>query len=217
MKSGNLSLRQRMENQEILEEQGYDLTPRQWWLYRLIKWASENEKKLSIKEIIEYQTKYEEANKLTFTDLYQFKETEGNHSNCPEIYKDKDIINEFDKIDKIICVKNNQFYLGTEKEEIEYHNKLMHNVCRDSHKAKIIRDKISQDGQMKLFTYDLVIMEESNGRDYHQAFIRQESLIKEIEKLEKKVEDLKLQLKAQKNEADMWRDRYNYLKSREGN
>lgn len=196
-----------------MEETVNELTPRQWWLYRLIKWASENNKKLSIPDIVDYQNKYKEANKLTFTDLYQFKETDGNHSNCPQIYADKDALNESDRIDKIVCVKNNQFYLGNEEETIEYHNKLMHNVCRDSHKAKIIRDKVSRDGQIKLFTYDLVIAEESNGRDYHQAFLKQEALIDENEKLKKKLEEAKLQIKMHKNEADMYKDRYNALKN----
>lgn len=181
------------------------LTPRQWWLYRLIKWASEHNQKLSIKEIVEWQDKYKAENKITFDDLYHFNESEGNHSNCPEIYKDKDAINESDELDKIVCVKNNQFYIGNEYETIEYHNKLMHNVCRDSHKCKIIRDKISQDGQGKLFTYDLVAMEESNGRNYHEAFIKQENLVKQIEKL-------KNDLLLQKNESKMWRERYEYLR-----
>lgn len=195
-----------------VEEQPSELTPRQWWLYRLIKACSEQDKKLSIKEIVEYQSRYFEAKKLTYSDLYQFKETEGNHSNCPAIYDDVHTINECDRIDKIVCFKNNQFYIGTERENIEYHNKLMHNVCRDSHKCKIIRDKISEDGQMKLFTYDLVEVEKSQGRDYHEAFIKNESMIKEIDKLEKIVEDLKKKLTLQKNESKMWKERYEYLK-----
>ena len=176
------------------------LSPRQWWLYRLIKSATENGQLLSIPDIIEYQKVGRENGTLTFSDLYQFKESEGNHSNCPAIYEDKDIINESDELDKIICVKNNRFYLGNESEMIEYHNKLYHNVCRDSHKCKVIRDKISQDGQMKLFTYDLVEMEKSKGRDYHEAFIRQESLVKENEKLKELIKLLK-------NENQMWKER----------
>ena len=183
-----------------------ELTPRQWWLYRLIKWASEQGEKLSIKNIIDFQEKYREAGKLTYSDLYIFKDAEGNHSNCPQIYEDKDILNESDQIDKVVCVKNNQFYLGSESENIEYHNKLMHKVCDYSHKAKIIRDKISKDGQMKLFTYDLVEMEKSNGRDYHEAFVRQETLVKEIDKL-------KYVVQCQKNEIKMWKDRYEYAKN----
>ena len=182
-----------------------ELTPRQWWLYRLVKWASEQEKKLSIKEIIDFQESYRSAGKLPFADLYQFKDAEGNHSNCPQIYEDKDAINESDQVDKVLCVKNNQFYLGSEKENIEYHNKLMHKVCEYSHKAKIIRDKISQDGQGKLFTYDLVEMEKSNGRDFHEAFIRQERLVKEIDKLNEYI-------KFQRNEIKMWKERYEYIK-----
>lgn len=191
-----------------MEEKELRLTPRQWWLYRLIKAESELGNKLSVKEIVERQNTELNEGKLTFTDLYQFKDADGNHSNCPQLYEDKDILNESEQIDKIVCVRNNQFYLGTERECIEYHNKLMHNVCHYSHKAKIIRDKISQDGQTKLFTYDLVQMEESKGRDYHETYVRQESLIREIDKL-------KLLLEMQKNEADMWHDRYDYLKSKE--
>lgn len=181
-------------------EENSKLTPRQWWLYRLIKSCSENDERLSIPQIIEYQSKYREQRRLPYSDLYQFKETEGNHSNCPAIYEDKDILNESDELDKIICVKNNQFYIGTESEMIEYHNKLYHNVCRDSHKCKIIRDKISQDGQGKLFTYDLVDIEKSKGREYHEAFIKQQSLNKENERL-------KEELKLWKNECKMWKER----------
>ena len=194
------------------EDKPSELTPRQWWLYRLIKWASEQEMKLSVAQIIDYQEKYKEQGKLTFDDLYQFKDAEGNHSNCPDLYGDKDAINECDRIDKVLCVKNGQFYLGTERENIEYHNKLMHNVCRDSHKCKIIRDKISQDGQMKLFTVDLVEMEKSKGRDFHEAFIRQESLIKEVEKKDKKIAELEQLIQWYKNENKMWKERYYQVK-----
>ena len=136
---------------------------------------------------------------------HKFTESEGNHSNCPDIYEDKDIINESEETDKIICVKNNQFYLGTEEEEIEYHNKLVYKVCFYSHKAKVVRNKISQDGQEKLFTYDYVEMEKSQGRNYHEAFVRQQSLLNEVERLKK-------ELQLQKNESKMWKERYEYVK-----
>jgi len=196
-----------------MEETTGELTPRQWWLYRLIKWASENGKKLSIQDIIDYQTQYKNAGKLTFTDLYIFKDAEGNHSNCPQIYEDKDAINECDRIDMTLCVKNNKFYLGDEEENIEYHNKLMHKVCEYSHKAKVIRKKISRHGQMKLFTYDLVAMEESNGRDYHQAFMRQQALVDENDDLKKKIEKLEGTIKLYKNENQMWKERAEYYKN----
>ena len=187
------------------EQMSTDLTPRQWWLYRLIRKASEESKRLSVAEIIEQQELAKKNNELTFTDFYFFKDASGNHSNCPELYADKDAINESDRIDKVLCVSNGQFYLGTERESIIYHNKLMHNVCRDSHKAKIIRDKISQDGQCKLFTFDLVQAEQSQGRDYHEAFVLQQNLLKELEEKEKLIKMLK-------NENQMWKDRYYALK-----
>lgn len=189
-----------------------ELTPRQWWLYRLIKKASEENRKLYVAEIVQAQDNDKANGILTFDDLYQFKDADGNHSNCPQMYEDKDIINECDRIDKILCVSNGQFYLGNESETIKYHNKLMHNVCRDSHKAKIIRDKISQDGQGKLFTFDLVQAEQSQGRDYHEAFVRHENLLKELEKKDKEIADLKKLIQTYKNENQMWKDRYYALK-----
>jgi len=192
------------------------LTSRQWWLYRLIKWASENNNKLSIQDIIDYQQKYYEQKKLPYGDLYQFKDADGNHSNCPQIYADKDAINECDRIDKILCVKNNQFYIGTEKENIDYHNKLMHNVCRDSHKCKIIRDKISRDGQGKLITFDGIPINDTNAREFHESFIRQENLLKELEKKDKTIHDLEIKVLQYKNQADMYKERYEYYKNNGG-
>ena len=191
---------------ELEQEKKFCMTPRQWWLYRLIKRCSNEDRKLSIKEIIEYQEIDKNNFELTYDDYYVFTESEGNHSNCPQIYEDKDIINESEEVDKIICVKNNQFYLGTEEEEIEYHNKLVYKVCFYSHKAKVVRNKISQDGQEKLFTYDYVEMEKSQGRNYHEAFVRQQSLLNEVERLKK-------ELQLQKNATAMWKERYEYAKS----
>jgi len=198
-------------------EEPKSLTPRQWWLYRLIKWATlEQDTKLSISQIIDYQNKYGQAGKLTFTDLYNFIESEGNHSNCPEIYKDVDIINESDELDKIICKKNNQFWLGNESECIQFYNKLMHNVCRDSHKCKIIRDKISRDGQGKLITFDGIPINDTNAREFHESFIRQENLLKELEKKDKTIHDLEIKVLQYKNQADMYKERYEYYKNNGG-
>ena len=198
-------------------EEPKSLTPRQWWLYRLIKWATlEQDTKLSISQIIDYQNKYGQAGKLTFTDIYNFSESEGNHSNCPEIYKDVDIINESDELDKIICKKNNQFWLGNESECIQFHNKLMHNVCRDSHKAKIIRDKISQDGQGKLITFDGIPINDTNAREFHESFIRQENLLKELDKKDKTIHDLEIKVLQYKNQAEMYKERYEYYKNNGG-
>lgn len=196
-----------MENLER-EECPRNLTPRQWWLYRLIKWATlQKDRRLSISEIVDYQ-KQIPIEKRTFDNPYTFKETEGNHSNCPQIYKDVDTINETEQLDKIVCKKDNQFWIGNESEQIEYHNRLMHNVCRDSHKAKCIRDHISQEGQYKLFTYELVPMDESAGRAYHECFARNETMLKEIEKLKKQLADKDLLIQMCRNEAKMWKERY---------
>ena len=159
---------------------------------------------MSVEEIVAEQDLEFKQGTLPYTDLYTFAENDI-YKNCPALYEDKDIINESEEIDKILCVKNREFYLGNEQENIEYHNKLMKKVCDYSHKAKIIREKISQDGQCKLFTFDLIEMEKSKGRDYHEAFARQESLIKQIE-------DYKELIKQYKNAVQMWKDRFYTLK-----
>lgn len=179
------------------------LNSRQWWLYRLVRENAKYGKKVSVEEIVEQQEYEKASGKLPYTDLYTFAENDI-YKNCPAIYEDKDIINESDEIDKILCVKNREFYLGNEQENIEYHNKLMKKVCDYSHKAKIIRDKISQDGQCKLFTFDLIEMEKSKGRDYHEAFARQESLINEI----KQKDDLIMQYKNKVEQLEDYLDAY---------
>ena len=201
---------------QLEQEKKIAMTPRQWWLYRLIKQASLENRKLSVKDIYESQQRDFEQGLLTYSDLYQFNESEGNHSNCPQIYDDKDLINESDEVDKVLCVKNNQFYLGTDVEAVEYHNKLMYKVYAYSHKAKVVRDKVGQDNQCKLFTFDLIEMEKSKGRDYHEAFINLDTLLKTIKDQEEKIKELEHQLKLQKNESQMWKERYEYLKEFQG-
>ena len=181
------------------------LSPRQWFLYRLVKSYSEQGKRISVEEIVSEQNLLLKQGELTFSDLYQFADNDI-YKNCPAIYEDKDIINESEEIDKILCCKNREFYIGSESENIEYHNKLMKKVCDYSHKAKLIREKISQNGQCKLFTFDLVEMEKSkNGRDYHETYLKQQSLVEELERV-KEINKL------QKNEIQMWKDRYYSLK-----
>lgn len=180
------------------------LNPRCWWLYRLVRKKAYENKRMSVEEIVAEQDLEYKQGTLPYTDLYTFAENDI-YKNCPALYEDKDIINESEEIDKILCVKNREFYLGNEQENIEYHNKLMKKVCDYSHKAKIIREKISQDGQCKLFTYDLIEMEKSQGRDYHEAFARQESLINENKRKDELIEQYK-------NAVQMWKDRYEQAK-----
>lgn len=48
-------------------------------------------------------------------------------------------------------------------------------------------------------------MERSQGRDYHEAFARQETLINQIDKYQKLIE-------MYKNENAMWKERYEQAK-----
>ena len=194
----------KQDRKELLKmEKITNLSPRCWWLYRLVKSYSEQGKRISLEEIVEYQNANKE--KLTFTNFYQIDQDDKN-KNCSAIYEDKDQINESEEIDKILCCKNREFYIGSEQENIEYHNKLMKKVCDYSHKAKLIREKISQNGQMKLFTYDLVEMEKSkNGRDYHETYLLHQNLVEELEKYKNLIQ-------LYKNENQMWKERYEQAK-----
>ena len=52
------------------------LSPRQWWLYRLIRESAKYGKKLSVEEIVEEQNLEQKQGRLTFTDLYTFAEND---------------------------------------------------------------------------------------------------------------------------------------------
>ena len=191
------------------------LTPRQLWLYQFIKYASECGETLSVEEIVERQNKAKELGNLPYDDLYTFADKDI-YKNCPAIYEDKDAINENDAIDQIVCCKNRKFYIGSEEETIEYHNKLYRKICTYSHKAKLVRSKISQDGQCKLFDVNDIIAAETSGENYHDAFARHENLLKQIDNLKEENENLETLVQQHKNAANMWKERYDLLKLTKG-
>ncbi len=192
-------------------EKQLNLTNRQSWLFNLLLTNSNQGKRLSVEEIVNAQNLEIEQGTLPYTNWYQFAENDI-YKNCPAIYEDKDILNESDEVAMVVCCKDREFYIGSEKENILYHNKLYKKICDYSHKCKVVRDKISANGQLHLFDVNALIVAEKQGIDYNQAFIKNQSLLKEIEKKDKEIADLKDLIKMYKNENQMWKDRYYSLK-----
>lgn len=138
------------------------LTPHLWRLYDSIKLATSFGKSLNVEEI---------AN--MFPNQYEFRKQKGNYSNCPQLYKDIDIINASHEVEKIIIKKNNNFRLATVEEAIEYHNKLVKRLKHYRDNALAVKFKISQDGQGKLLSAQLhPIDEDSKAREFKESFVK---------------------------------------------
>lgn len=187
-----------------------NLTLRQNWLFNLLLKNSNKGKRLSIEEIVNEQNLEIEQGTLPYTNWYQFAENDI-YKNCPAIYDDKDVINESDEKSMVVCCKDREFYIGSEKENILYHNKLATKIYNYSHKCKVVRDKISADGQMQLFDVKTLELADKDT-EFKQAFIKNQSLVKEIEQKDKKIEELKNLIQLYKNENVMWKERYEQAK-----
>ena len=194
------------------------LTNRQKWLFNLLLTNSNQGKRLSVEKIVNEQKLELEQGTLPYANLYQFADNDI-YKNCPAIYEDKDQINESDEVGMVVCCKDREFYIGSEEENILYHNKLYKKICDYSHKCKVVRDKISANGQLHLFDVNSLIIAEKEGISYNQAFIKNQSLLKTIDSLKEEVDKLQNLIKAYKNENQMWKDRYYSVKgeNRNGN
>lgn len=128
-----------------------------WKLYKLIK---ENPG-ITVKEICRALPEY-----------YQYKESEHNFTNCPSIYEDIDYLMSSARIEKIIIKDNGTFRLGTEEECIDYANKIYIKAKKLMAKYGAIKNRISKDGQSKLFSTALkVIDENSQARPFVETYI----------------------------------------------
>lgn len=188
-----------------------ELTDRQKWLFKLLLATSLNGKRMSVEEIVLEQNKQVADMTLPYDNVYTFAEKDI-YKNCPAIYEDKDQINESDEVGMVVCCKDREFYIGSEEENILYHNKLYKKICDYSHKCKVVRDKISANGQLHLFDVNSLIIAEKEGISYEQAFIKNQSLLKTIDSLKEEVDKLQNLIKAYKNENQMWKDRYYSVK-----
>lgn len=193
-----------------MEEKENNLTLRQNWLFDTLYANSLKGKRLSVEEIVDLQNSELEQGTLPYNNLYSFAENDI-YKNCPAIYEDKDCINENDEKACVVCCKDRQFYIGSEKENILYHNKLANKIYTYSHKCKLVRNKISADGQMQLFDVKTLELADKD-HEFKQAFIKNQSLVKELEKKDNEIQKLKDLIKLYKNENQMWKERYEQAK-----
>ena len=140
-----------------------DLTPRQWALYRLIKYNSLVEhRKTTQKEICDRLFEYG----------YKWKETSGkNHDHCSSIWKDIKDNNESYEHDKIIISKDFEYWIGDEQETQQYLNELWSDLCPRLVRYWNYKQKVARNGQYQLFSTKLnPIDESSKAREFIESY-----------------------------------------------
>ena len=140
------------------------LTPELWDLYNFIKHRSTAGEKTSVKDICDFMP-----------NVYHLNAKESNFSNCPNIYRDIDLLNGSGQLEKIIVKDYNNFHLATREEAEKYRDKLQARSLRLMKKYWIISRKIDKDGQGKLIgTNNKPIDEHSSARRFFETFISEQ-------------------------------------------
>lgn len=116
------------------------LTPREWQVYRLIKYNSLVEhRKTTQREI------YEKVSGFTWNDSPLA------HDHCTAIWTDIKNNNESFEHDKIIISDNFEYWVGSEQETNEYLDKLWNDLCPRLMRYWKYLNKTKQNGQGRLF------------------------------------------------------------------
>lgn len=127
---------------QVEEEQEHKsgLTPRQWALYRLIKYNSLVEhRKTTQKEICDTISGYE------------WNEDEKCHDHCTAIWKDIKDNNESYEHDKIIISKNFEYWVGSSQETKDFLKGLWNSLAPRLRRYWLYVKKVGMDGMGKLF------------------------------------------------------------------
>lgn len=141
-------------------EPSYELTPRQWALYRLIKANTLRGRKTTQMEICNAISEYE------------WVDNDKVHDHCPTIWGDINALNFHPNIQKIIISDNFKYWIGTRKEVEAYCDKLWQSISPRLSRYWNIVKKMKLDGQGQIFSArgDL-IDEDSKARSYIESFI----------------------------------------------
>jgi hypothetical protein len=122
------------------EQQKSCLSPRQWELYRLIKYNSLVEhRKTTQKEICEK------------IDGYEWNDDEKCHDHCPAIWKDIKDNNESYEHDKIIISKDFCYWIGSQQETKDFLKSLWKSLSPRLKRYWHYVKKVGMDGMGKLF------------------------------------------------------------------
>lgn len=141
-------------------EPSYELTPRQWALYRLIKANTLRGRKTTQREI---------CNEIP---EYEWVDNDKVHDHCSSIWGDINALNFHPNIQKTIISDNFEYWIGSEKEVEAYCDKLWQAISPRLSRYWNIVKKMKLDGQGQIFSArgDL-IDEDSKARSYIESFI----------------------------------------------
>lgn len=141
-------------------EPSYELTPRQWALYRLIKANTLEGRKTTQREI---------CNAIT---EYVWVDDDKVHDHCSSIWGDINALNFHPNIQKTIISDNFEYWIGSKKEVEAYCDKLWQAISPRLSRYWNIVKKMKLDGQGQIFSArgDL-IDEDSKARAYIESFI----------------------------------------------
>ena len=141
----------------------YNLTPRQWALYRLIRENTMQGRKTSQDEI------------CAVIEGYNLFENSG-HDRCPQIWIDingEQGLNWHPSIEKAIITDNFEYWLGSKEEVEEYLSKLWNvGIYPRLKRYWALVSKSKKDGQGKIFDgHGNLIDDESGARGYIEAYL----------------------------------------------
>lgn len=148
--------------EEQKEEQKSELTPRQWALYRLIKYNSLVEhRKTTQREICDKLSDYG----------YKWDDDEKSHDHCTAVWKDIKDNNESYEHDKVIISKNFEYWIGNEEETKEFIDKLWSDLCPRLVRYWNYKTKVARNGQGQLFSTKMnPIDENSKAREFIESY-----------------------------------------------
>ena len=159
-KSKRLTKKQLQELRKEHPETIYPLVGYHYELYNMIKEATLEGRKITVKEICERMPEY-----------YYLNEKECNYSNCPNLYKDVDYLNHA-KFSKIICKDNGGFFLANKEEALVYEEKLHNEALKAFAEYWTIHRKIEADGQGTFIDANgNVIEEKSKAKRFIESFV----------------------------------------------
>ena len=140
----NKSEQQEKQNERFPQESS--LTPRQWALYRLIRYNSFIEhRKTTQKEIYDKLKKYG----------YEWTESNNTSDHCSAIWSDVAQNNLSMEHDTIIITKNYVYWIGSERETEAFLRKLWRDLAPRLHRYWFYVQKVGLDGQGKLYDKNL--------------------------------------------------------------
>lgn len=138
-----------------------ELTPSLWNLYNFIKARSLNGEKTTVRDVCDQ-----------FPDIYHLNDKESNFTNCPNLYKDIDLLNSSYQIEKIIVKDYNNFHLATEEDANKYALKIKIKALKLLKKYWVVQRKIDKDGQGKIISAQgTPIDDKSKARKFYESFI----------------------------------------------